>query len=55
MTLYIQNCWLPNTQQTVDIHIKKGVIQAISPNLPIPPEAQLLKANGMAIIPGFVN
>ncbi|MBF0459803.1 MAG: amidohydrolase [Magnetococcales bacterium] len=54
MTLHIQNAWLPE-QGLTQIQVEAGRIVAMGTDLLPPPEAERLDAEGMAVVPGFVN
>ncbi len=54
MTLHIQNGWVP-VQGLMQIQVANGRIVAMGADLTPPPDAERLDADGMAVVPGFVN
>ncbi|MBF0399924.1 MAG: amidohydrolase [Magnetococcales bacterium] len=54
MTLTIENAWLPG-QGLIRMQVEAGRIVAMGADLLPPPDGERLDAQGMAIVPGFVN
>lgn len=53
MPLVIRGALLPEGVR--DVRIDDGHFTAIAPSLPIPPEAEVLDAQGLALLPSFAN
>ena len=53
--LLVRNACLPDGRQNVDLLAENGCIRALAPALPVPPDAELIDAQGWLLSPPFVD